>query len=96
MQSSQPVRSLPRTSAGDHHQAIFPVPAGAKSGGITDRDWLAALAMQGILMHGMKVSADRALTDEQKDDQLAERAYEVADAMVRVRDRAKESPAERA
>jgi hypothetical protein len=74
------------TSPGmDHQTPLFPPPLGAKNAGITIHDWLAALAMQGLLMHGMKVSADRALTEDEKDNQLAERAYKIANAMVRTR-----------
>jgi len=69
----------------DANTPLYPAPPGARTCGITIRDWLAALAMQGLLIHGMKVKADRAMTEEEKDNEMAQRAYDVADAMLRVR-----------
>ena len=69
----------------------FPVPVGAKSTGITLCDWLAAMAMQAFVTHGMKVKADRAMTEEEMDDELAERAYRMARSMLRARQAAIEN-----
>ena len=49
------------------------------------RDWFAAMALQGLAAKGLEVSGDRVLSDEEKADRLAVRAYQLADAMVRAR-----------
>jgi hypothetical protein len=48
-------------------------------------DWLAAVAMQGLITHGMDVKADRAMTEDDKDNEMARRAYRMAAAMLRAR-----------
>ena len=64
-----------------------PVFPGSHTAGIVARDWLAAMAMQGIIAKGLEVKADRAMTEDDKDDEIANRAYRLADAMIRVRSR---------
>jgi len=64
---------------------VFPAPAGTASPGIALRDWLAALAMQGFVTRGLEVKADRFMSEEEKDDEIATRAYRMADAMLRVK-----------
>ncbi len=83
--SPAPAAARSATPGLDVQQPLFPPPVGAKSPGISINDWLAAMAMQGLINHGMKISADRALTEDEKDDQLAERAYKIAGAMMRAR-----------
>ncbi len=68
--------------------SVFPVPNNALCSGISTRDWLAAVALQGLLTKGLKINADRAMSEEEKDDQLAIQAYRAADAMIRVRETA--------
>ena len=63
------------------------VPSGATNPGISHYDWLAAVAMQGLVTHGMEVRGDRALSEEDKDREMAERAYRMADAMLRAREK---------
>ncbi len=69
----------------DVNLSLYPVPAGARTPGVAMFDWLAAVAMQGYLTKGMKVTADRALSDDEKDDEIAERSYRMAAAMMRAR-----------
>lgn len=64
---------------------MFPAPVGARSPGISIYDYVAAVAMQGLLTHGMKINADRAMTEAEMDQQMAERAYRIAGAMLRAR-----------
>ncbi len=74
--------SAPQT---DLNSPFYPVPAGARAPGISMYDWLAAMAMQGLINHGMKVQADRAYTVAEKDAEMAQRAYQMAAAMMQVR-----------
>ena len=76
----------------DAKTPLYPVPAGAKTPGITVYDWLAAIAMQGLVTHGVAVKADRAMTQEDKDLDVAQRAYNLANAMLRVRAESFERP----
>lgn len=69
----------------DGNQPLYPTPPGAKNPGISTYDWLAALAMQGLMTRGMEVRGDRAMTEQEKDNEMAQRAYSVADAMMRAR-----------
>ena len=75
------------------NKPVFPVPAGTPHAGIAYRDWLAAMAMQGLASRELQVNADRALTMKEKDEQLAARAYALADAMLTVRRRNAKSTA---
>lgn len=74
---------------------VFPVPVGATSVGISYYDWLAAVALQGLITRGLEIKADRAMTDEERDFELATRAYRVADAMLRARAKAHAAQAKR-
>lgn len=67
------------------NEPVFPVPAGTLQTGIAVRDWLAAIAMQGLASRGLEVKADRAMTMEEKEEELATRAYGLADAMLKTR-----------
>lgn len=49
------------------------------------RDWFAVSALQGLAAKGLEVNADRAMTQEDKHIAMAEMAYGLADAMMRVR-----------
>ncbi len=64
---------------------FHPLPPGATNPGITLCDWLAAVAMQGLVTHGMEVRGDRALSEEDKDREMAARSYRMAEAMLRPR-----------
>lgn len=70
----------------DLNAPVYPTPVGAKNSGISTFDWLAAMAMQAFVMHGIKVKADRAMTEEEKDADLADRSYRMAIAMLRARE----------
>lgn len=71
----------------DRNTLLFPSPPGTAHTGITVHDYLAALAMQALLTKGIEVQADRAMTQQQKDDLITTRAYELADAMLRARNK---------
>jgi hypothetical protein len=82
----------------DRNTLLFPLPpgttqTGTTQTGITVHDWLAAVAMQALLTKGIEVQADRAMTAEQKDDLIAARAYQLADAMLRARPKAQQTTA---
>ena len=84
-----PLPPLPKSASKIDRRAPFSsVPPGATYLGITLYDWLAAIAMQGLVTHGMEVQADRAMTEEDKDNEMAQRAYRIADAMLRAREQA--------
>ena len=69
----------------DPQSSAYPVPVGSRHPGITVYDWLAAVAMQGLITHGMEIRADRAMSEDDKDNEIARRAYKIADAMLRAR-----------
>ena len=77
----------------DRDACLFPLPLGATQSGIAIHDWLAAMALQALVTKGLEVQADRAMTETQKDDLVATRAYQLADAMVRVRKRVQQTAA---
>lgn len=62
--------------------SVYPVPDRAVHVGIQFRDWVAAMALQGLVAKGLEVTGDRFLTQQDKDRELVERAYGLADAMV--------------
>ena len=62
----------------------FPVPHGAE-GGVAFRDWLAATALNGLASKGLEVKADRAMTQHEKNLEMAKQAYALADAMLEAR-----------
>ncbi len=62
----------------------FPVAASSVEKGVTVREWLASSAMQGIVANGLEVMGDRVVTESERFDIMARRAYALADAMVRV------------
>lgn len=66
-------------------QPTFPIPGGIQAIGVNQRDWLAAVALQGIAAKGLEVQADRAMTQVERDIEMANRAYALADAMLTVR-----------
>ena len=49
------------------------------------RDSFAMSALQGLAAKGLEVNADRAMTQEDKHNAMAEMAYGLADAMMRAR-----------
>jgi hypothetical protein len=63
----------------------FPTPVGSESG-ITVRDWIATLALQGLAVNGLEIQADRHMTQQDRDQVLAKRAYGMADALLAERD----------
>jgi hypothetical protein len=69
----------------DSNTPLYPVPAGSANKGISCYDWIAAVALQALTTKGLDVKADRAMTDEERDLELATRAYKLADAMLRAR-----------
>jgi uncharacterized membrane protein YukC len=72
----------------DTNTPFYPVPTGSASTGISYYDWIAAVALQALATKGVDVKADRAMSDEDRDLELATRAYKLADAMLRVRTKA--------
>jgi len=85
MHTSQFAHNGPDTINQDINQPLYPTPPGARWTGISTYDWLAALAMQGLMTRGMEVRGDRAMTEEEKDIEMAQRAYRVANAMMQAR-----------
>lgn len=79
----------------DHNTPVYPVPVASTNAGISYYDWIAAVALQGLVTRGLEIKADRAMTDEERDFELASRAYRVADAMVRARAKAHANLAKR-
>ncbi len=77
----------------DPQSSAYPVPVGSRHPGITAYDWLAAMAMQGLITHGMEIRADRAMSEDDKDNEIARRAYKIADAMLRTRSQQEEASA---
>ena len=73
----------------------FPVPSDATHTGVTVRDWFAAIALQGIAAKGLEVFGDRVITEDEKNQIMATRAYKLADAMVtaKANTAAKQEPA---
>ena len=66
-------------------EPAFPVPQGATALGVTQRDWFAACALQGVVAKGLDVIGDRVVSESERNLLLAERAYALADAMVQAR-----------
>ena len=64
----------------------FPVPPAASSKGVTIRDWIAGMALQGLVSKGLEVRGDRVLSTTEKSREFAIRAYSLADAMLAARD----------
>lgn len=62
----------------------FPVPSGAMTPGVDRRDWFAAMALQGVVAKGLEVMGDRVLSDQDRFEMLAQRAYDLADAMLHI------------
>ncbi|MHB8969548.1 MAG: hypothetical protein ACYC3X_05990 [Pirellulaceae bacterium] len=79
----------------DTTASFYPVPAGSTSTGISYYDWIAAVALQALTTKGLDVKADRAMSDEDRDLELATRAYRLADAMLRARATAAANQAKR-
>jgi hypothetical protein len=94
MHASQFAQNAPGTVNQDINQPLYPTPPGARGTGISTYDWLAALAMQGLMTRGMEVRGDRAMTEEEKDIEMAQRAYRVATAMMQARREALQGQAE--
>jgi hypothetical protein len=67
-----------------------PLPVGARNAGITVYDFLAATAMQALVSRGIEARADRVITEEEKEEELARRSYQMANAMLRARQAALE------
>ena len=65
-------------------KAAFPVPDNADEIGMELRDYFAAKAMQGMLTNAnaLKTIAKCGASREEKQDYIAEGAYELADAML--------------
>lgn len=63
----------------------FPVPPAATSRGVTQRDWFAAAAMQGVVTKGLEVIGDRVVSEKDRYLLMARRAYAIADAMLQAR-----------
>ena len=62
----------------------FPVPSNASQQGVSVRDWLAAIALQGVVTKGLDVIGDRVVTEKERNLMLARHAYGLADAMLTV------------
>ncbi len=60
----------------------FPVTASAIEHGVTVRDWLAAMALQGVVSKGLDVIGDRMVSESERNMMMARRAYALADAML--------------
>jgi hypothetical protein len=67
----------------------FPVSATTVQQGVSLRDWLAAMALQGVVAKGLEVIGDRLVGEAERNLMMARRAYSLADAMLQV---ANESP----
>ena len=61
----------------------FPAAMGSADKGITLRQYYASMALQGLVAHGIEVRSDKVMTDEDKQNVLAGRAFRMADAMIR-------------
>jgi hypothetical protein len=70
--------------AGSGQQPAYPV-TGTHSTGATLRDWFAVAALQGISAKGLEVNANRAMSQDERDLEMATRAYQLADAMLAIR-----------
>jgi hypothetical protein len=66
------------------NRSAFPVGATAVEQGVSQRDWFAAMALQGLVAKGMEVIGDRVVTESERNLLLARRAYGLADAMLTV------------
>ena len=62
--------------------SAFPVSSNANQRGVSQRDWFAAMALQGLVAKGLEVSGDRVLSERDKCCIMADRAYRLADAMM--------------
>ena len=62
----------------------FPIPSGTIEKGVSVRDWLAVMALQGVVSKGLEVMGDRVLTEEDRNKLMARRAYGLADAMIEI------------
>ena len=60
----------------------FPVAATAIEEGVRLRDWLAAMALPGIMSKGLEVFGDRVVSESERDLMMARHAYAMADAML--------------
>ena len=60
----------------------FPAPSSAAHPGVSLRDWFAANALQGIIAKGLEVRGDKALTQEERDQEMVSRAFGLADQMM--------------
>lgn len=74
------------------NQPVYPVPQGAMQIGITRRDWLAAMALPGVITQGTGVIGDRVVTEAERNMMLAQRAYDMADAMLAVAEKPTPQP----
>jgi hypothetical protein len=66
------------------HEPAFPAPAGVShitEQGMTLRDYFAAKAMQGL------ITGTSMWRDDEDDSGIAESAYEIADAMLKAREK---------
>ncbi len=72
---------------------VFPAAMGSAEKGITLRQYYAASALQGLVAHGLEVRSDKVMTDEEKENVLAGRAFRMADALIRTEAAEAESPA---
>jgi hypothetical protein len=62
----------------------FPVPSTAVQSGISLRDWMATMALQGVVAKGLDVIGDRVVSESERNLLIARRAYALADAMLQV------------
>ena len=62
----------------------FPVTASAVENGVSLRDWFAAMALQGVVAKGLDVIDDRMVSELERNEMMARRAYALADAMLAV------------
>jgi hypothetical protein len=70
------------SSLGD--RPAFPVPSTAVHQGVSVRDWMATMALQGVISKGLDVIGDRLVTESERYLIMARRAYALADAMLKV------------
>ena len=73
--------------------AVFPTNPQTQHDGISMRQWYAAMALQGLVAHGLEVRSDRVLSDDDRDNIFAEKAFALADAMMRFEQKDQLTPA---
>lgn len=64
------------------HSPAFPVGPDHIQPGLSLREWFAAMALQGLVAKGLEVNSERVLSPQERDLEMAKRAFRLADAML--------------